>query len=200
MSLPIGKPLSMTRVLWALTRSDASARRASPLSARPPASAESFDGSNIGNDDQALPEPNEPGRLPDMKLLVHTLPGSTNHAGKFLLGDAQGDARDRVFCSDSTAREAEQRLGQPPIDARKDRVLNLLVGLPQAVTEHPEKQHTEVGPTFQKRDEFATIEHQQFAIRDRARISGSLLTIEQCDFTEDLARIKCSQHKLAARR
>jgi hypothetical protein len=58
------------------------------------------------------------------------------------------------------------------------------------VAEYSKELHADVGATLKKRDEFSPIEDQQFAIGDRDRISGPLMTVEQSNFTKNFTGLE----------
>lgn len=76
-------------------------------------------------------------------------------------------------------------------------MLNMLIGVPQTVTKYLKEPKAHVGPMFQKRDEFSSVEDQQFAIGDRSCIGSSPLSIKQRNFTENLAGLQNGEYKFA---
>jgi hypothetical protein len=85
------------------------------------------------------------------------------------------------------ARQEKQRPGETPVQVFENGMFHVLVSVPQTVAEHLEKLKAHVGPMFKKRDEFASVEDEQFTISDRCRVGGSPLTVKQRNFPEYLA-------------
>jgi hypothetical protein len=136
-----------------------------------------------------------------MKLPVDALPCSADHVGKFLLGHVNRAAGIiRLARSWSTTRQVEQRPSQAAVHMLKDGMLYVLIGMTKTVAKHLEELKAHVGSMFEKREEFAMVEDQQFAIGDRGRIGSSRLPVKQSDFTEDLAGLQNGEYKFAAYR
>jgi hypothetical protein len=98
------------------------------------------------------------------------------------------------------ARQVKQRPGQPAVHVFEYGMLNVLISMTQTVAKHLEELKAHVGALFEKRDEIASVENQQFAIRDCGRIGGSRLSVKQCNFTENLAGLQNGEYKFAAGR
>jgi len=159
-------------------------------------SRQRFDRREVGDLDQALAEPQQPGVLPDLQLLVDALPRGADDSGELLLRQAQGY---RIGAgARGAARQPHQRLRHAVLQPPVHRLLDVPVGLAQALAQDFHQQDAQFGTTFEKRHEIAMIEDQEVAVGRRGGVRGAVLPVDQRDFAEHLAGVEQGQHDVMA--
>jgi hypothetical protein len=154
------------------------------------ASCQRLDSREVGDLDQAFAELQHHGVLPDLKLFVDALPRGADDSRQLLLRQAQGHPT--AAGARGAARQPHQRLRhtvpEPPIH----RLLDVPVGLAQALAKDFHEQDAEIATTFEKRHEIEMIDDKELAVGDRSGVRGAILPVDQCDFAEHLAGVEMS--------